>query len=90
MLVNYISPVEFLTWTVLFTHILVVITDGSSEDESSDTDHLQTTGKNQVNQYISLNLARVCCMLLQKVMTYHFFCYCFTFLLTTLKDKAVT
>ena len=48
---NYISPVEFLVWTVLFTHILVVITDGGSEDESSDTDKLllQTTGKNQVN-----------------------------------------
>ena len=48
---NYISPVEFLVWTVLFTHILVVITDGGSEDESSDRDKLllQTTGKNQVN-----------------------------------------
>ena len=47
---NYISPVEFLVWTVLFTHILVVITDGGSEHESSDTDLvLLTTGKNQVN-----------------------------------------
>ena len=46
---NYISPVEFLVWTVLFTHILVVITGGGSEHESSDTDHLLTAGKNQVN-----------------------------------------
>ena len=48
VLVNYISPVEFLAWTVFFTHILVVITDGGSEHESSDTDQLllQATGKN--------------------------------------------
>ena len=48
MLVSYISPVEFLAWTVFFTHILVVITDGGSEHESSDTYELllQTAGKN--------------------------------------------
>ena len=45
---NYISPVECLAWTVFFTHILVVITDGGSKHESSDTDQLslQATGKN--------------------------------------------
>jgi len=48
VLVNYISPVEFLAWTVFFTHILVVITDGGSKHESSDTHQLllQATGKN--------------------------------------------
>ena len=47
---NYISPVEFLVWTVLFTHILVVITGGGSEHKSPDTaDQSHTTGKNQVN-----------------------------------------
>ena len=48
MLVSYISPVELLAWTVFFTHILVVITDGGSEHKSSDTDELllQTAGKN--------------------------------------------
>ena len=48
MLVSYISPVEFLAWTVFFTHILVVITDGGSEHKSSDTYELllQTAGKN--------------------------------------------
>ena len=46
---NYISPVEFLVWTVLFTHILVVITGGGSKHKSSDRDRSQTTGKNQVN-----------------------------------------
>ena len=46
MLVN--NPAEFLAWTVFFTHILVVITDGGSEHESSGTDQLllQATGKN--------------------------------------------
>ena len=48
MLVNYISPVEFVAWTVFFTDILDVITDGGSEHKSSDTDQLllQPTGKN--------------------------------------------
>ena len=49
MLVSYISPVEFLVWTVLFTHTLVVITDGGSKDKSADRDQSQTTGKNEVN-----------------------------------------
>ena len=47
---NYISPVEFLVWTVLFTHILVVITGGGSNYESPYTapDHShETRGKNQ-------------------------------------------
>ena len=41
--------IEFLVWTVLFTHTLAVITDGGFKHESSDTDHSQSTGKNQVN-----------------------------------------
>ena len=45
VLVNFVCPVEFL----VFIHIvLVVITGGGSKQESSDTDHSQTTGKNQV------------------------------------------
>ena len=44
-LVNFVCPVEFL----VFIHIvLVLITGGGSKQESSDADHSQTTGKNQV------------------------------------------
>ena len=48
MLVSYISPAEFLAWTVFFTHILVVITDGGSEHKSSDTDQYYYYYKQQV------------------------------------------
>ena len=80
---NYISPVEFLVWTVLFTHILVVITGGGSKHKSSDRDPSQTSGKNQVKN----RLGHILLIVFIDSQTHYFFYYLLFSINTSLKEK---